>query len=251
MSQPVLLFVDLLGAKARWHVGGRVAAQRAFKTLETIVVRAIEQYDGDAPLGGFIETDSAALVFESLPIAVPFAQRLFVDTFVAPKSYSDERLWLRGVIVPYRGNLKFRHRVRQSVLPPSIQVTRLENSVLDAVAAEKAGFRGMRVLIGGGRGTGRAMRDAAAERLRAGNRLPQPFLRLRTPQYPSRLVRGRFCDFFWMGSNDRDQIRLLNDAMANRLRWGSGNAEEFVQAAATQVVFNLWRAFAASLGYEV
>jgi hypothetical protein len=51
-----------------------------------------------------------------------------------------------------------------------------------------------------------------------------------------------------MGSNDPDQITLLSEAMANRLRWSSGNAEEFVQAAATQLVFNHWRAFAASLG---
>ncbi len=250
MSQSVLLFFDLLGAKARWHAGGRIAAQKAFQALESIVVRAIQQSGDDAPVGGFIETDSAALVFPSLTNAVPFAQRLFVDTFVAPKSYGDERLWIRGVIVPYRGNLTFRRRVRQSMLPASIQITRLEDSVLDAVAAEKAGFRGMRLLVGGGKGTGRAMRDKTADQLRAGKRLPNPFLRLRTPQYPTRLVRRRFYDFFWMSSNDSDRLRLLDQAMASRLRWASGSAEEFVQAAATQVVFNHWKAYAASLGHD-
>lgn len=247
MSRPVLLLIDLLGVKARWHKGGRRAAQRAFEALEAIVVNAVKHSESNAPVAGLVETDSVALVFESLLTSIPFAQQLFVDTFLAPKSYSDERLWFRGVLVPYRGNLKFRYKARATRLPSTIQVNRLEDSVLNALAAERAGFRGMRLLVGGGTGTGHRTRNSAADKLPGGRTFPRPFLQLRTPQYPKRLARGHYYDFLWMASNDADRINKLNEAMANRLRWASGDPDEFVQAAATQVVFNHWGAFVSSI----
>lgn len=246
-SRSVLLLVDMLGVKARWHQGGRRAAQSAFKTLEGIVVNAVKNSENNAPVGGVVETDSAALVFNSLITAIPFAQHLFVSTFCAPKTYRDERLWLRGVVVPYRGNLKFRYRARDSRLPSMIQINRLETSVLIALAAEKAGFRGMRLLVGGGVGTGRAVRNAAADELPGEGGFPRPFLQLRAPPYPKRLAQAHYYDFMWMASRDIARANELNEAMANRLRWASGDPDEFVQAAATQVVFNHWRAFVDSV----
>lgn len=213
MARPVLLLVDMLGVRARWHKGGRRAAQRAFKTLEGIVVNAVRRSDRHAPVAGMVETDSAALVFKSLITALPFAQRLFVDTFLAPRTYENERLWLRGVVVPYRGRSRFRYRARDSTLPPTIQVNRLEESVLTAIAAEKAGFRGMRLLVGGGDGTGRAMRDAAAKELPGEDVFPRPFLQLRSPQYPERLARGHYYDFMWMASRNSAQAVMLQEAM--------------------------------------
>ena len=242
----VLLLIDLLGVKARWHAGGRKAAEQAFGTFEQLMRDALDDDLADKVAAGLIEADSAAFVCSSLRCAVSIGRRVFVNTFLDPQKPTDERLWLRGVIVPFKGAANFRRSKSLSRGHTKVNITKLHGSLLDAVAAEKSGYRGMRLLVGGGEGAGDGYRRRAAT-VEVKEKHYPPFLRVRTPPYPEQLRKGNFYDFLWMATSDVDEAKKLSAAMQNRIKWAANDAEEFLHAASTQVIFNHWHAFTASL----
>lgn len=242
MTKGALLLVDMLGVRARWHSGGRAAARKAFSTFESIIAKAQDPDDSEPPLLGLVETDSCALVFPTVAGAVRLARRAYLRTFLASQGPKDERLWLRAVVVPYRGTLNFRRNHPLAGSNGAIQVGTLERSLFDAIAAEHSGFRGMRILVGGGLGAGHGARRAVA-RLEIKSKHFAPFLRVRTPPYPKQLQKGKFYDFMWMATDDAAEAAQLKQAMTNRIKWSASNPEEFLQAAATQVIFNHWDGF--------
>jgi hypothetical protein len=242
----VLLLLDLLGVKAKWHTGGRPAAEHAFAAFEAIVREAVTPALHGQVISGLIETDSALFVCPTLQCAVNIGRNAYVKTFLAPQKPYDERLSIRGVIVPHRGPTPFRKSKRATRAKSKLVVSQLHNSVLDAVAAEKSGFRGMRLLVGGGSGTGQKARAAAAS-VYVKEKHYAPFLRVRTPQYPTQLRDKKFQDFMWMATDSATEYLQLRTAMHNRIKWSANDPEEFLQAASTQVVFNHWEAFVESL----
>lgn len=64
-----------------------------------------------------------------------------------------------------------------------------------------------------------------------------PFKKLANSAYPGRIASG-YSDYLWMARQEEDDWRRLKLFMSKRLRWCAQDAEEFLQAAATQVVFN-------------
>ena len=80
----VLLLLDLLGVKAKWHTGGRPAAEKAFAAFESIIRDAVTHDLHDQVIAGLIETDSAAFVCPSLRCAVNIGRNAYIKTFLAP-----------------------------------------------------------------------------------------------------------------------------------------------------------------------
>jgi hypothetical protein len=230
---PVVAFIDLLGVRARWSAGGRRAAEAAFDWLQTSVASALRTTGSESVTGGGIETDSAAIVFDSTEDAASFIRELFSRTFAATRRPSDDRFWIRGTITSIGNADPLR---RESALSgfDNIRTYRLEPGLLDAIAIEKSGFHGMRLVIEENLVTESVRRHF---RLAVGSRAFIPFRKLANSVYPDR-ISDRYQDFLWMAREDESEWRTLKRAMANRLRWCAQVPAEFVQAAATQVVFN-------------
>jgi hypothetical protein len=229
----VVVFIDLLGVRARWHEGGRPSAEAAFGRLEALVGEALARLAPKSLRDGALETDSAALVFGSSEEALSFIRDLFSEAFVAPRRAKDERLWIRGTVSTIQSRGALRHAEGLSG-HPKVRVFRLDGSLLDAIAVEKSGFKGMRIVV-----EEKLLTPAVRDRfsVKAGSRALVPFRSLTNSVYPRRIAHV-YEDFLWMARSEEADWRKLKRSMSDRLRWSAQDSEEFVQAASTQVVFN-------------
>lgn len=237
-----LLFVDLLGARNRWHQEGRAGAENAFALLERMVVKAAEDHGADNVIAGVIESDAAAIVCSSPNAAVSVGIGLWRRTFSIVADRRFGRPWLRGAILPYDGNLGLRSQ--RSAGTSNIVVSQYEGSLLDAIAVEKGGFKGMRLLIADELVDG-PLRDAHCVRLPTGGPL-HVFKRVTNSVYPGRLAAG-YQDVLWMACSDAEESKTLSRTMNRRLRWAAKDSDEFLQAASTQVLFHEYAAILGSL----
>ena len=165
--------------------------------------------------------------------ALSFIRDLFSEAFVAPRKAKDERLWIRGTVtaIHNRGALRHSENLAQH---SKVRVYRLDAGLLDAIAVEKSGFKGMRIVVEEKLLT-QAVRDHFG--VRAGSRTLVPFKSLTNSVYPRRIA-NVYEDFLWMARSEEAEWRKLERSMSDRLRWSAQDSEEFVQAASTQVVFN-------------
>jgi hypothetical protein len=238
----VVAFIDLLGVRARWHAGGRESAEAAFGRLEALVGEALARLAPKSLRDGAIETDSAALVFGASVDALEFIRDLFAAAFAAPRRVTDERIWIRGTVtaIQNRGALR---RAAPLAGHGKVRVFRLDGGLLDAIAVEKSGFKGMRIVV-----EEKLLTPAVREHfsVQAGKRTLVPFRSLTNSVYPRRIA-SVYEDFLWMARSEEAEWRKLKRSMSDRLRWSAQDSEEFVQAASTQVVFNETAAIFSSL----
>jgi len=229
----VVAFIDMLGVRARWHEGGRASAEAAFERLETLVGEALARLAPKTLRDGAIETDSAALVFGSSEEALSFIRDLFSEAFAAPRRAKEERLWIRGTVTAIQNRGALRHSA-QLAGHSKVRVYRLDAGLLDAIAVEKSGFKGMRIVV-----EEKLLTPAVREyfAVRAGSRTLVPFKSLTNSVYPRRIA-SVYEDFLWMARTEEVEWRKLKRSMSDRLRWSAQDSEEFLQAASTQVVFN-------------
>lgn len=232
--QRYLLFVDLLGAKAQWKRDGRAGAERAFERLGELVVGGAKKLHEDELIDGLLETDSSAIVCSSVDACVRSGMEIFCNAFSMAGSSSEERPWLRGTITKlpkYAG-------LRSSASVPAplrrIKVSTLAPGLLDALSVEKSGFKGMRLLIEAALISKPLLNQYAVP---IGPRYLAPFKTLKHSYYPTRLGR-EYEDVFWMIRDAAEEWEQAKRTMALRLRLAARDQEEFVQAAATQVVFH-------------
>lgn len=237
----VVLFIDMLGARRRWLAGGAREATRFFNRFARLVVAAARGEPVGTVTGGGIETDAAMLVCTSTAAALRIVRQAFLWAFRTPRDLRTPRLWLRGSLVPYDGATALRHRSALSAPLESMDVHTYSAAALDAISVEKAGVKGMRLVIreelidADARGAFRVSFDGLSF---------IPIRRLEHVGYP-KLADGDLVDFLWMASAGADVLRETSQAMATRLRYAAADAEESAQAAATQVVFHecmaIWR----------
>lgn len=237
-----LLFIDMLGVKSRWHQDGRPGAEAAFEEFESLVTSAIAECGPDGVLSGMIESDSAAIVCSSQSVAVGVGCSLFRRAFATVAPGRHRRPWLRGAIIPFAGHLSLR-TTRVSAID-SVTTSVYEPALLDAIAVEKAGYKGMRLLVAAEL-VNEGLRGDHCFTLENGTLL-HVFKRTTHSGYPGRLEAG-YDDVFWMAAADMDEWKAHRWAMARRLRYSAKDPEEFIQAAATQVLFHEYSAILGSL----
>ncbi len=235
------LFMDLLGVRAKWISGGRTAAEEAFAGFRAVVNHGVRSVDPSCVLAGVIESDSAYICCDTLRTALEVGRQTYMRAFQPPAHSS--RLWIRGVVMPGPGSSGLTRSAPLSGTYPQVIVVRYHGRLLDAIAAEKSGFRGMRLLVGRGRGVGQPQRGKV-DPIHVGQYHLAPFLKVRAPAYPRALA--GFRDFLWMATDDEEEHQVLMTHMFHRLRWASEDPEELAHAAATQVIFNHWDALRAS-----
>jgi len=182
-----LLFIDMLGVRARWHIGGRQSAEHAFSAFRSVIVRAVQTIAGGEIVQGGIESDSAAIEFTSVRSAIKVGQNAFRIAFSEARNPEDERLWLRGVIVPASNNEPLRSEKSLTPYLEQIKDSTYSPLLLEAIAAEKAGFKGMRLLVGGGISKHTARK---AHLIDFHGKRVSPIIRITAPPYPGRLKEG-------------------------------------------------------------
>jgi hypothetical protein len=239
----VILFADVLGAKARWHKGGREEAEKFFVLFRNLVISTLKRADIAPPREGAIETDALTLVYETAEQAIYAAMVLYQAAFDSARTPTRDRLWLRGAIVPYASGEPLR-RLRPISAPlEQVSLFLYAAPFFDAISVEKSGFRGMRMLIDSELVTRQV---STTFRHPIGERSFIPLKRLNHSQYPGRIT-SAYHDVLWMFSPDQavwgDRKRL----MSCRLRWSGNEPEEFIQAAATQLVFSECQAILTTL----
>jgi hypothetical protein len=224
----------MLGARKLWATGGTAASQAAFDRFTAMVVASSRVEPAGALVDGGIENDSAMLVCESVEVALRIAQRLFLRAFDLGRRPDDARLWLRGCVVPFVGNARLRGQAQLSHPLENVSVFTYAPCALDAISIEKSGFKGMRLTL---------RSEVVTAELRRSLRIPFdghsfiPLRKLGHSGYPT-IVQGELLDYLWMATGDDHEWRDRSLQMAGRLRFAGKDPEEFIQAAATQVVFH-------------
>ena len=226
-----LVFVDMLGVKSRWLKLGKQGAESAFKIFNRLVNDSIKQSRVKL-LSGFLEADATALSFSNEQDACYFARTLYFNAFFAAKSDKDERIWLRGAIVSLNDLNPLR---TDTDLDTGIKLYGYSDRLLEAVQVEKSGFKGMRIVI---------EKSLLTSQVRSGlkttisNKEFFPVRKLTYAPLP-KSIGEKYEDFVWMAAGDTKQFENAHVAMSNRLRWCCPETgDEFIHAAATQVVFN-------------
>jgi len=147
-------------------------------------------------------------------------------------------VWLRGVIVPCPDWKNLRTATNLTTRLPTLTTTNYSQSLLNAIALEKSGFKGMRIVVGG-KGMTMGMLEKKVTRLPHHNvtgKNPEPFRRMVGLGYPGIKETG-YRDFLWMTCASAEEWNNLKGIMVQRLRASAGNPEEFLHAAATQTAF--------------
>jgi len=239
-----LLYVDVLGVKARWISGGKAEAQHVFDSFRTYLMRAISELPQGDLVEGFIESDSAVFVCRTAHVAVTLGVSLYSEVFMQIRPNKD-RFWLRGVITPLRDGTELRSE--RTIGDGAIREFMYSDPLLDAIATEKSGVKGMRLLIKRSLVT-KSLRTSFS--FQVGN---DDFIQFRKLTHSSRpqTLFEKYEDVLWMIDADPAVWRRREMAMASRLRWAVGSEEEFLQAAATQVVFHECSAIRADLERNV
>lgn len=232
-STVALLYIDLLGMKAEWHAGGIDAALRRYREFNAVVVQGLSALSEQVIVGGGVQSDAAALTFETARDAVVAGRGIFQSAFWS--GWSGRRMWLRGVIFehdwPPDAPLEKLHQLPHA--PDGVFERIFKKPLLRAINLEQAGFRGQRLLIEGTLLTPELEQELAV--MTSGRPLTL-FRTLQNSPYPE-LVDG-FQDVLWMLEADPAAWGSSQLHMLNLLRWSSaGGDAEVVHASATHVVF--------------
>jgi len=164
--------------------------------------------------------------------------------YLASFGRPNRKIWLRGCIVGHNEEDALRKLTSYSGKLSKIELMLYSGALLDAISVEKSGFKGMRLLVERSLVTSEVR---AALKQTMGHLNFMPLSKLRDSTYPKRL-QDSFVDYLWMGTTDRDEFENLRRTMAVRLRLAANEPEEFIQAAATQVIFHECAAILSSLG---
>ena len=184
----VLLFIDMMGVRYRWLTEGRKGVQHAFKVFSQLIRKALAEQTRDSVVAGGVESDPAALICTDLSTASKIAKGVFWSAFLSARTPSDPRIWLRGVIVPAGEDVDLRWNEPLTHGQPEVMVAKYSSSLLDAIAVEKCGFKGMRVLLTGGPELGEKTRFRQVNlRLGEGSKRFCPFRRIQGLGYPGSL----------------------------------------------------------------
>ena len=229
----VLLYVDVLGTRARWHAAGRPGAEEVFRRLRGLTIASLQRAGAsNFDLVG-IESDSAVARSDSLDAVLSMAREMFTTAFLDVGREPDNRMWLRGAILPTGGRESLRTERAEPAPLDHVKIFQYSNELLDAIQVERSGVKGMRLLVP------RALAgsvDRTRQQVRISDCFVYRFRSLDYSGYPPRL-RTDYEDYLWMFGDNVTWNRAKR-AMSDRLRYAAGEPEEFLHAASTQVVFN-------------
>lgn len=228
-----LLYIDLLGMKSQWEVGGVPAARRRYRRFSDLVVDGLGALPAGTEVGGGVQSDAAALTFRDVASAVIAGTAILCSAF--DDGWSGDRVWLRGLISPHDWPLDspLEKTKRLPGAPAGVFERHFYTPLLNAINLEQSGFRGQRLLIHQDLVTREVDEQLSID---VGGRSLSLFRRLKSSPYPR--VTADYLDVLWMVTADPAHWSRRSLHMRNLLRWSSaGGDAEVVQASATLLVF--------------
>ena len=238
-----LVFIDMLGVRDKWAKNGRLGAEDAFIRFRNLIAHSLHSIPHTEILNGIIESDSVIVKFATTSSALYFAKKIYVDAFNQTKHNENNRIWLRGVIIPQKGQDLMRWEKSLNKPYDHVKLFLYNDDLFDAIALEKSGIKGMRLLVDN---------ELISEEIRkewiikVGQFNFITLKKLRNSSYPTQL-NNKYSDFLWMANpNEVDNLELER-IMALRLRKAANSSEEFFQAAATQLLFYEYSAMLGTL----
>lgn len=201
---------------------------RGGSVLETLLRKVLLSGPNQPTVHGAVESDSIAMQFPSAREALDFGIALFRQAFTA-RFEDGTPVWIRGVVVPSTAPLRTSHMFDPFL--PSVERFVLSRPLVRAITTEKAGYHGMRLLAA--QPTVAGLRNRYALTF-SGTSMTR-FRRL-DGMADSREL-SNFREVLWMWSDDNWEWDARRSEMDKRLLAAGRNADEFVQAAATELVF--------------
>lgn len=238
-----LVFIDMLGVRDKWAKNGRQGAEDAFKKFRNLIAHSLRAIPPEEILGGVIETDAVIIRCASTNSALKFAKTIYTDAFEQTIDNENNRIWLRGVIIPQKADDLMRWEKSLNKPYDQVKLMLYNNDLFDAIALEKSGIKGMRLIVDKDLITEKVRKDWI---IKIGEFNFITLKKLRNSSYPSQLT-DKYYDFLWMATGDEEQNQTLDRTMALRLRKSASSSEEFLQAAATQLLFHEYAAMLGTL----
>lgn len=216
----------------------------AFQRFRQMIEESIAQQKGKHLLHGEIESDAAALLFDSARSSIKAGREIFRNAFTNYSSI-EERMWLRGAIISWGDHevMPFRESEILDCKEGKLLNNTYTHSLLRAISVEKSGFKGMRLVIE--KYPSRKMISRQSRFIKIHEVVVPIAMRLGSSAYPAAI--DNYMDILWMASETEDEWEEYKITMNGRLVSSARNAEEFIHAAATQVVFSECGGFANSV----
>jgi len=245
-----LLYVDVLGVKARWQAGGPERVSAAFALLEELVGETLDEVD-TAPIAGGVQTDAAALVFDEVEAAVRMGRALFRRAFDRSVEQPEARLWLRGVISPVESTDELTTESPLRGDGDTLLVRRFSPDLLRAINVEQSGVKGMRLLLDQEL-AGDELSDALVIPIgESGHVLPLKNLSYSLYPEGAGVSEAGYADVLWMIP---DEVAHWSDwslqelKLSKALRGSGRDTYEFTQIAATALTFSETAAILGAVG---
>jgi hypothetical protein len=179
-------------------------------------------------------------MFSQFLDALVFARELFREAFLVHENRSLganlDYVWVRGVVLPTDDDKVMRYERSLTAHHPSVRVITYSTSLLDSIAIERSGFKGMRLLVPEASLIGSTLRDDAAFQHKDTDVVIDPFLHLSAPLYPGSLA-DQYVDYLWMSCDTNKEWHRLNEIAEHRMHHIAANSEELMHAAVTKVLF--------------
>ncbi len=235
MARCGFVYIDLLGVQKMWQLGGANAVKSRIQEFANLIKEQLTYLpqqsfrDGDFTI--MTLSDSVAITCQDSDQAIGIASHLFEQCFYHTDR-SSSPLWLRGVISSWHNqNMVFNTK---SIQLREISVGteyKLEDDYLQAIALEKSGFKGMRLIIDQS-----LLPNSGKNEMRKWFGFKKPLFRIvRLDQcnYPG----DEFADVLWMADTEAKYKDLLG-IMAKRYKQSTRDPDELIQAAWTRAVFD-------------
>jgi len=240
-----LLFVDLLGTKARIRTGGIASVVSRIEAFQRLIEA---EFQRSAPNQWMAESDSAVALFDDGPSAVRAGANLFRSAFDATSGSNSEPFWLRGSMVPAPMINDTRDLFREG--ESHDWHTKVPSDVLiEALILEKSGLKGMRLFMA-------PSVLSQAERVALQRNVAWGSPSVARPVYVSRVLGFATPpqvahlgaeDVLWM-IDDEPYFLTRDTDLRHRMRRAALDPEEYTQAAMTLVVFEEARSIIVGAG---
>lgn len=243
----VLAFLDMLGVRDKWTKEGREGAEDTFIKFRNLIAHSLRVLDPDEIIEGVIETDAFVLVCKSTDSALKFMKKIYMDSFRQTLTNENNRIWLRGVVIPKHKDGEMRWKKKLNPPYDKVSLTLYSEDLFDAIALEKSGIKGMRVVV-----DKELINDEIRKKwiIKIDHLNFLTLKKLRNSSYPNRLNEN-YLDFLWMAEENDEKIIEIERLMALRLRKSANSQEEFIQAAATQLLFHEYSAMMGTIKKRV
>jgi len=236
VARKAIAHIDLLGVRKLWKEGGVSSVRNRINEFSELITQQLaylpSEVHRDNEYTIILSGDSASIICQDAGQAIGIVSHLFMQAFYATDRVTRP-LWLRGSISHWHNQ-----RLPTNSGPISannVQVGtryKFEEDFLRAIALEKSGFRGMRLIVD------RALAQPAIEQFQAHwDDFTRPLKRIITLEEFEYPQGGPYCDVLWMIGNE-EQYNTLKGIMASRFKKCTADPDEFAQAAWTRAVFD-------------